>query len=281
MKIKRQVCSECGDAFTRRWNLQRHIARLHQGNKVSYSEQAKSQYESGNIAGSPLKTNSVVSSTEYIVSRHVQETLRRKIPNLQEAFGYRGYVCDNCLTIDVFPVRPRYLSFGHVCDSLWLIDHPRLLNHKNLIKQYLDNQLPVFLAKAFVEQRYGGKIELVAGQVDKSHTHDPKEFMLELPSYKENFPDYPAAKAVIDFLNKKFEIEDQNDPSRDWLKPIELGLPPESHWAKRAIRERTTKLELNELTDFLRSANNKTGAIFKISNPGHATFYFMRLIILD
>jgi hypothetical protein len=217
-----------------------------------------------------LPKTATIGSIQHTFDTYVQTNLAEKVLNLPNSTGCRAYICESCLTIDIRPIGSKSSSYSHICNSLWLIDHPQLLQNKELVNQYLKNHFALFFAKA-LRERSKSEIKLVAFEHKKSLTYDPEELSLPPPSGADWL-----TLLICDSTNRELaRIENTQD--LDWIKPIDLGFPPENHWGKRAIKDGQTVLKDDELTDFLRIANNRTLAVFKMVVGLKEKFYIMKI----
>ena len=66
-------------------------------------------------------------------------------------------------------------------------------------------------------------------------------------------------------------------PSDAKTKKRELAVPNEYHWAARAIRSGCTRLNFDELTDFLIQVNPTSAGVFYIHSGETRTHYLLAL----
>jgi len=272
------MCSQCGMESTRRGNVLRHIKNQHGGSADALQSSFISEERSNSRASLNVERGtsrypnfSSVKNIQQIIDAHVEEILKQRLTTLQSpnSIGYQGFVCEDCLTIDIDPIS-RSERLYHHCNTLWLIDHQQLVDHKNLVKQYLKNHLAVFLAKGLVINRHiGGKIELSACEVNRSFIFDPKEYLLK--------PTPGADLTTLQVYNvTNISLTSGRDPRYQWLEPIELAFLAKDHWANRVINNGRTAVSQEELISFIRESNNRTASIFKTSSI-QPKYYIIRV----
>ncbi|MGB8938299.1 MAG: hypothetical protein WCC17_24670 [Candidatus Nitrosopolaris sp.] len=169
--------------------------------------------------------------------------------NLQ-IFGFRGYVCDKCLTAEA-----HYVAFpnaegqgriqaGHFCDPAKAAAASGLVDSYGMIRS-LQDKIPT-LIKQKVNSRNGNNNHLVALSLS-----NPKEDTIKLPNPAD--PSKPKiAFPYSEQTHLNLEPAKENKNKRDYLR--------------RAITLCTTPLSDEELIDFLEHMRNATYGVVTVHN---------------
>jgi hypothetical protein len=175
-----------------------------------------------------------------------------------DIFGYRGYVCKQCLCIEIHYLyfldehleRDRKNVNNHLCDSNKLAQS-QLDIYKNIhFNENYRTLLPLYLKQNINEwtkgQNYLSTIQL----------SNPPENIIKL-----NHPKNPDKSITLHYYQKN-NIELTNIEDKD-------------NWISRAIKNTQTSLSDNDLTEFLHIVKDRTFAVFKIQKQKSVSFYLM------
>jgi hypothetical protein len=149
------------------------------------------------------------------------------IDDYSEIIGYRGHVCQKCLIINIDTT-----IFRHNDGENGQIETKHRCNSKLLIDAQLEHDKDKIITK-----HYEKLSEIMKKNVNSWTKNSAYVVSIELPS-----------NAI---LNNCFDITPTD----------------ENHWAARAIKNKQTILNDEEIPDFLRKARNAMCTYFKVISP--------------
>jgi hypothetical protein len=283
------VYTSCGMWSGRKDSVKRHVTREQHGMIVSYIDylagrssglyppSAPPTYRSKTMTNNPLMDEiSRAAARELVQQAFDPHSLinqpdgnavgRQQGPrpppystfwtDIDGIFGLGAYICTKCLAIKPFKICCRKNEKGSKkewvtgCDPLWLNNAKAIDN----VEEYLTGLRHDILS--YMSQ-------LVSAWTNNSNGKYLAAIQVPDPSNRSSFELTFNAKTG---LKRRIDLPFAEDKCRD------LEIPPpatvgqdRSHWAARAIRDRETAINDDELLDFLIKANNDTTfGFFKI-----------------
>jgi hypothetical protein len=221
------ACSECGARSTRKWNAERHIMTTHGGAGTIIEGSSSKATEAGTI----MPAQSLAPSRHryrigQLIEERLGELVKEKAAEIASSIKskplltYYAIVCEHCLSIDLLNANSSI--YTHYCNNLWLLDFPSLTKNKSEILRFLEGRLPRHILQILKEASEDGKVKLVslfqdvnAYQMSASDTRGPR------------------------------------DPKSACYLPIDLGARNLDHWSTRAITNKETILDDEEILEFV------------------------------
>lgn len=262
------LCPDCGAESSRKWNLQRHINVVH-GQSKNKSQPTK--IVRNTLGGPrtveqrlPKKTETFVPLSE-ILNKRINMQLRlqatRIAPDRNSRF--HGCICRRCLCPYLKDEgKSVNRNASHDCDELWLIDYPGLESRRDAIFQNLEKRIPYLMAE-IIEANEQIEASLTCFKVHA-------DVSLELPKKPDPTPDLFRNYILLEPYNRELNLIQNSDMSA--FVPIQIERREKDYWGNRVITDSSTRLDENELVEFL-STRNRTYGLFKTSNDS-SVYYF-------
>lgn len=294
MRFPNWVCKDCGRPFGRKWNGERHVQLCHYGlgALVSFIDYLSGRQFGIYPSNSPPSYRRKSTSYFDIYTDELNRALAREsvnrffrppqqriqnnfnnignvlkanhyLPeNADKIFGIRAHACEKCLTtepLEVYFVDNQKKEVTrrenrHICNPQW-VEEAKQLPNKDMYAKEASDKLPQYL-KTVIKAWTKNKTNLIA---------------IELSCYP---------------LNNSIKIIQANNPqnsitlhySRERI--IELVAPTNEHdhWADRAIKNKLTTLNDDEVEDFCQKVKDATFAFFTVkTDEGSTHFYLMAI----
>jgi hypothetical protein len=296
MRFPNWVCSDCGKPFGRKWNGQRHMQLCHYGfgSLVSVMDYLSGR-QSGFYPSSPPPSYRRKSTSFFdiytdefnralareSVNRFFRPTQQRMQNNFndignqlgfnrphaedaEKIFGIRAHTCEKCLTTEALRVyfvdnqnkNVTRREETHICNPQW-IEETQQLTNRDIYAKEAYGKLPGYL-KTVIKGWTKNKAYLTA---------------IELPRYPLN-----NSIKIMQKINPANSITLQY--SREQI--IELAPSPpneQNDWTTRAIKNRLTTLNDEEIGDFCQKVKDATFAFFKVKTNEEVStrFYLMAI----
>lgn len=298
MRFPNWVCKDCGKPFSRKWNGKRHINICHHGigtllsfidylsgrqfgiyppnSPPSYRRKSTSVFDIYMDEFNRALARESVNRFFQLPQQRIQNNFNNiGIPSkanhylpddADKIFGIRAHACEKCLTtepLEVYFVDDQKKEVArrekiHVCNPKW-VEETQQLTNKDMYTKEASDKLPEYL-KTIIKAWTNNKTNLIA---------------IELSCYPPN--------NSIKFIEAK---NSQNSITLQYSREriIELAPPSSSptnehdDWAARAIKNKLTTLNDDELEDFCQKVKDATFAFFTVkTDEGSTHFYLMTI----
>ena len=280
----------CGKRSARRWNLQRHINDVH----GVMADNIQKTVERSGIEEQVIRTKLIHTETSGASNDLSTKNGFAHTPRLSEIFDkrvnaqirsaasalltanstyrrYRGRVCKRCLSVFLQevgsnPFKKREAAI-HDCNDLWLIDYPKLEERKEDLLSNLQSRLPQLMTRILVEVSRKLEVRLLCMKWDRRFT--------------EEFP-RPPVTDQNPFINSLLlgsylkELDLFRHSNATDAVPLKINFVDDNHWAKRAIRNDSTELSEDEISEFIKIRNSTFG-VFSVAWSDN--LYFFQIVL--
>ena len=294
MRLPNWVCKDCGRPFSRKSNGERHIELCHYGfgalvrfidylsgrqfgiyplsSPPSYKRKSTSYFDiytdEFNRALARESVNRFFQPPQQRIQNNFNNIKNPSKANhyipedADKIFGFRAHDCEKCLTTEALEVyfvdnqikEVTRKEKRHVCNLQWVKEVEQQTNNDMYAKEASD-KLPEYL-KTIIKSWTKNKANL---------------FAIELPRYPPN-----NSIKIKQVKNPQNSITLQYSSERI----IELVVPTNEHdgWAARAIKNKLTTLNDEEVEDFCQKVKDATFAFFTVKTDGESTHFYLMAI---
>ncbi len=284
-------CPNCEISSTRHWNLQRHIQRQHGGmyepvrdEKMQYLEETNPQNfhlpldYSHSTSSFPFLTRKDKSDKKFSDILEAQNLLLRKVIEFMslrsQLFTIQQQQQQRLMPGSVYYSMPS-MTFNTEESNNNLSEESSLDNENDSeIVGYRDHvceKCSIISIDTIFRHKDGE-----SGHVETTHTCNPKRLddaQLEPNKDKtindlyEKLPEVMKKKVNSWTENSAYLVAIEMPPNVALNNCFEITPNNENHWAARAIKDKQTILNDEELSDFLCKVRNATYASFKVISP--------------
>jgi hypothetical protein len=284
-------CPNCEISSTRHWNLQRHIQRQHGGmyepvrdEKMQYLEETNPQNfhlpldYSHSTSSFPFLTRKDKSDKKFSDILEAQNLLLRKVIEFMslrsQLFTIQQQQQQRLMPGSVYYSMPS-MTFDTEESNNDLSEESSLDNENDSeIVGYRDHvceKCSIISIDTIFRHKDGE-----SGHVETTHTCNPKRLddaQLEPNKDKtindlyEKLPEVMKKKVNSWTENSAYLVAIEMPPNVALNNCFEITPNNENHWAARAIKDKQTILNDEELSDFLCKVRNATYASFKVISP--------------
>jgi hypothetical protein len=284
-------CPNCEISSTRHWNLQRHIQRQHGGmyepvrdEKMQYLEETNPQNfhlpldYSHSTSSFPFLTRKDKSYKKFSDILEAQNLLLRKVIEFMslrsQLFTIQQQQQQRLMPGSVYYSMPS-MTFDTEESNNNLSEESSLDNENDSeIVGYRDHvceKCSIISIDTIFRHKHGE-----SGHVEMTHTCNPKRLddaQLEPNKDKtindlyEKLPEVMKKKVNSWTENSAYLVAIEMPPNVALNNCFEITPNNENHWAARAIKDKQTILNDEELSDFLCKVRNATYAYFKVISP--------------
>jgi hypothetical protein len=295
MRFPNWVCSDCGRPFGRRWNGQRHIQLCHYGfgSLVSFIDYLSGRQSGFYPSSSPPSYGRRSTSFLDIYTDEFNRALARESVNRffhppqpgmkynfnnignqlghnrhhpedsEKIFGIRAHACEKCLTTEALKVyfvdnqnkNVARREETHICNPQW-VEEAQQLTNRDIYAKDAYGKLPGYL-KTVIKGWTKNKAYLIAIELP----HSPPDNSIK----------------IMQKVNPPNSITLQY--SREQI--IELSPSPPNYqndWTTRAIKNKLTTLNDEEIEDFCQKVKDATFAFFKVKTEEVSTHFYLMAI---
>lgn len=263
--MKQYSCPQCNYSSTRRWNLERHIKKVHDQEALPSIQATKASQSSTTGLGAIFEKR--------------LHTAAKEIVNKISSRGfkmYAGHICERCLLPAFVEVaEPQYNL--HSCNELWLLDYPEFGKHKDTLSRYAKDHLPELMANIIREAKGKEDVHMICVKTDLRFPQDSQTPSNRPPHISGDFERDMAIAAAFSLANQRIKETIKNhERSNEWRAYyVELTRTTQPSWFKRAKSENDTILSDEELLEFLQIRNTTILMIREINQT-----YIVRLALM-
>jgi hypothetical protein len=293
MRFPNWVCSDCGRPFGRRWNGQRHLQICHHGfgALVSFIDYLSGRQSGFYPSNSPPSYTRKTTSFFDIYKDEFNRALARESVNrffhppqpgmknnynignqlglnrhhpedAEKIFGFRANACEKCLTTEslrVYFVDNQKKNVArkeerHICNSQW-VEEAKQLGSRDIYAKEAYGKLPEYLKKT-IKGWTKNKAYLTAIELTRYPPDNAIKLMQTIN---------PQNSITLQYSNEKI---------------IELVSPSneQNDWTTRAINNKLTTLNDEEIGDFCQKVKDATFAFFKVKTEEESTHFYLMVI---
>ena len=284
-------CPNCEMSSTRHWNMQRHIDRQHGGMGEPVRYGTMQYYKDMN----PENFRFPFAYSHHVPSSSVIRK-KRSDKNFSEFLEYqilqplrKMVEVKNLLSqLSTMQQQPRTMPVGgSVYRNMPSMNIDSSEYNNNLsdesssedendseivgFRGHVCEKCSIISIETLFRHNYGE-----SGQIETKHTCNSKRLSdAELQQNRnktitdqhEKLPEYMKKKVNSWTKNSAYLVAMEMPPNADVNNSFEIILNDENHWAARAIKDKQTILNDEELSDFLRKVRDSTYAAFKVISP--------------
>jgi hypothetical protein len=295
------ACSGCGMYSSRRWSVERHILKLHDGISnvvpfVDYLVGRKSGFYLPKFGPTFVKKNATKTVTvmdtfkdellKGFASKAVNKALSSSPIQNHQFMNFQGFGSDG---------PPYYCPSQSYFEPLHIIPRPEdVFGFKIYVCKKCSSIEPIIIS--FNDGQQGGSKMSCATccglkKLDQKNLNDNNELQQKVhdklkycvKTWTNNKPTLVAIKMPEGFHGNSVRLLQEGNKRSISLeycsgKNIELEIDDDNHWAPKCIRAGTTTLSDDDLDDFLNKTENVTFGFFTIKIKKFKGIYLMAIL---